>query len=130
MSLLVIGTKGQFGWVLASSLMPRGKVIAVAVRGNNFVKTVLRLTRERDELNFFADQFCALTCARNIADATMYIVRQLLQKRVAAQYSSVIFNPTNSGKIAWHGLARTIVASQLSVQDGMDIALTQAGVHQ
>ncbi|MFC6522058.1 dTDP-4-dehydrorhamnose reductase [Undibacterium arcticum] len=83
-----------------------------AARGNNFVKTILRLARERDELSIVADQFGAPTWARNIADATAHMIRQASLERRAEQFTSGIFNLTNSGKTTWHGFAQAIVAAQ------------------
>lgn len=45
-----------------------------AARGNNFVKSILRLAQEREELNIVADQIGAPTWARLIAESTAHIL--------------------------------------------------------
>jgi dTDP-4-dehydrorhamnose reductase len=82
-----------------------------AARGHNFVRTILRLARERDELNIVADQFGAPTSARTIADATTLFVRHTQQERVAATFASGIFHLTAAGATSWHGFAEAIVQS-------------------
>jgi dTDP-4-dehydrorhamnose reductase len=82
-----------------------------AARGQNFVKTILRLAREREELNIVADQVGAPTSARNIADATAHIVRQVQQERVAGKFSSGAYHYTADGVTSWHGFAEAIVQS-------------------
>lgn len=80
-----------------------------ASRGSNFVKTILRLAAEREELKIVADQIGAPTWARLIADATAHIVRQAIAEKNNAQFNSDIYHLTSSGSTSWHGFAHTII---------------------
>ena len=80
-----------------------------AARGNNFVKSILRLAAERDELNIVADQIGAPTWARLIAESTAHILRQAQQECAAKTFESGIFNLTSEGETSWHGFAEKIV---------------------
>jgi dTDP-4-dehydrorhamnose reductase len=80
-----------------------------AARGQNFVKSILRLAAEREELNIVADQIGAPTSARFIADATAHILRQVQCERNEKTFISGIFNLTNSGETSWFGFAEKIV---------------------
>ncbi len=80
-----------------------------AARGNNFVQTVLRLAREREELRIVGDQVGAPTWGRNIADATALIVRTICRERTEGQFESGLFNLTASGDTSWYGFAETIL---------------------
>jgi dTDP-4-dehydrorhamnose reductase len=81
-----------------------------AARGRNFLNTVLRLARERDELRIVADQIGAPTWAREIADATASIARQARQEAEQGGFKSGIFNVTAAGATSWFGFAEAIVA--------------------
>jgi dTDP-4-dehydrorhamnose reductase len=83
------------------------------VRGNNFMLTMLRLARERDQLRVVDDQHGAPTWSRTIAGKTGHILRQLsaeagLAKSMAPH--SGIYHLTAQGSTSWHGFAETIVA--------------------
>jgi dTDP-4-dehydrorhamnose reductase len=80
-----------------------------ASRGQNFVKSILRLAGEREELNIVADQIGAPTSARFIAETTAQILRQTQQERSSKTFKSEIYNLTNSGETSWHGFAEKIV---------------------
>jgi dTDP-4-dehydrorhamnose reductase len=73
-------------------------------RGNNFLRTVLRLARERDELRIVDDQVGAPTSAVAIARATAEMLRRAGPEG--------LFHLTAPGGVSWRGFAEAIVASQ------------------
>ncbi|MCR6662704.1 MAG: dTDP-4-dehydrorhamnose reductase [Luteimonas sp.] len=72
-----------------------------ADHGRNFLLTMLRLGRERDELRVVADQIGTPTPAALIADVTA----QILGNRLDA---SGTWHLTASGQTSWHGFAEAI----------------------
>jgi dTDP-4-dehydrorhamnose reductase len=80
-----------------------------AARGQNFVKSMLRLAAEREELNIVADQIGAPTWARLIAESTAHILRQAQQERQQGEFLSDIYNLTSAGETSWHGFAEMII---------------------
>ena len=74
--------------------------------GQNFIKTVLGLARERSELKIVADQIGTPTSAALIADATAIIFRRLLRNSQAQKALSGVYHLTASGHTSWHGLAQ------------------------
>lgn len=81
------------------------------IRGKNFLRTVLRLAREREELRMVNDQYGAPTWARTIAEATGAIAVQLLQRRGEAvgKATNGIFHLTAAGRTTWAEFADAIV---------------------
>ncbi len=73
--------------------------------GANFVKTVIRLAKERDTLGIVADQIGAPTSAELIADVTALAIAADKQDALAHG----IYHLTASGETSWHGLATHIV---------------------
>lgn len=75
--------------------------------GNNFVKTILRLARTRDELKIVDDQFGAPTWARLLAEATCVAVRQA----DAAGWDAVsgIYHMSAGGRTNWLEFAGRIL---------------------
>lgn len=87
-----------------------------ATRGKNFLKTMLRLAQEREELKIVADQYGAPTWARNIADVTAHVLTAAQRERHLGEFSSGIYHLCASGETTWHGFASAIIerASQLA----------------
>jgi dTDP-4-dehydrorhamnose reductase len=80
-----------------------------AARGHNFLRTILRLACEREELAIVADQIGAPTWARNVSDATALVIRQAYEERSRGQFASGILHMTASGATSWHGFAQAII---------------------
>jgi dTDP-4-dehydrorhamnose reductase len=79
-----------------------------AARGHNFVRTMLKLARERDELKVVDDQFGAPTPAALIADVTTAFVRRL----GAGQAPDLgTYHLAPGGTTTWCGFARLILAT-------------------
>jgi dTDP-4-dehydrorhamnose reductase len=75
-----------------------------AAHGKNFMRTVLRLAAERDELRIVADQIGTPTPAALIADVTaMALARPFVR--------SGLWHLTATGETTWHGFAEAIVAA-------------------
>jgi dTDP-4-dehydrorhamnose reductase len=80
-----------------------------ASRGHNFLLTILRKAREREELSIVADQIGAPTWARHIAETTALIIRRTCQGEARADFSSEILHVSAGGETTWCGFAEAIV---------------------
>jgi len=80
------------------------------IRGKNFLRTVLRLAREKEELRMVGDQFGAPTWARGLAEsAAIILARSLERKSVAGSWQSGLFHLTAAGRTSWAGFAQAIL---------------------
>jgi dTDP-4-dehydrorhamnose reductase len=83
--------------------------------GNNFIRTILRLAKERDELKVIHDQYGVPTSAEWLAQVSLNLV--LDEKLNVRKFSSGIYHAVPAGKTTWHELAR--LAAQVAVQAGV-----------
>jgi len=74
--------------------------------GNNFVKTMLRLMNERDQLKIVADQKGRPTYAKDLALATM----KMIEAMNAGKTVKGIYHFANGGETTWFDFAATIKA--------------------
>ena len=74
--------------------------------GHNFVKTMLRLGRERDSLNIVFDQVGTPTYARHLAAALLQIIDRLRTREVVAEGG--IYHYSNEGVCSWYDFALAI----------------------
>ena len=74
--------------------------------GNNFVDTMLRLGKERDELNVVNDQIGSPTYATNLADVILEIIQNTDFKEV--DQATQIYHYSNKGEISWYEFAREV----------------------
>ncbi len=77
-----------------------------SAHGQNYVKTMLRLGRERDELSIVADQIGGPTSAASIADALLRVGDALL----AGRGRSGIYHFCGAPNTSWAGFSREIFA--------------------
>ena len=70
--------------------------------GTNFVKTMLRLAKDRDTLNVVADQVGAPTYAADLAKAVLEILPKLNNDTVE------MYHYTNQGVCSWYEFAKAI----------------------
>ncbi len=82
-------------------------------RGANFLLTVQRLARERDELRIVADQHGAPTWCRTIAELTSQVLVQGFgEKGVDADFwreHGGLYHLTAAGQTTWHGFTEAIL---------------------
>jgi len=90
--------------------------------GHNFVKTILRLAAEKDEMNIIDDQIGAPTSAAFLANTIAQILNQLKDnpKKGIAENSGT-YHLCCSGETSWHGFASEIV--RLAEQNDIHLAL-------
>ncbi len=69
--------------------------------GNNFVKTMMRLMKERESINVVNDQVGAPTYAADLAEA-------ILQIFLSNKWVPGIYHYSNQGKISWYDFASAI----------------------
>lgn len=78
---------------------------------NNFVKTMLRLARERSELRVVDDQMGNPTSALDLAEAILKIAPSVGKRKSSGNTLHV----AGTGSVSWHGLARYVFeASRLA----------------
>ncbi len=71
--------------------------------GDNFVKSMLRLGKEKDELNVIYDQVGTPTYARDLAQSILEIVPNLQNLKVD------IYHYSNEGVLSWYDFAKEIM---------------------
>lgn len=78
--------------------------------GANFVKTMLRLGKERAELGVIFDQVGTPTYARDLAQAILKIIdcRASLAVTEAQQHDVAIYHYSNEGACSWYDFAKAI----------------------
>lgn len=72
------------------------------LRGKNFLRTILRLAEEKEELRIVGDQFGAPTWSRMIAEATALA----LARRTRPEG---LFHLASTGAVSWHGFTQAIL---------------------
>lgn len=72
--------------------------------GNNFVKTILKLSREKDKLSIIADQIGSPTYAFDLAEAIANMILKYLKNKSVSE----IYHFANTGVASWFDFAIAI----------------------
>lgn len=75
-----------------------------ATRGNNFIKTMLRIAREKEDVSVINDQYGAPTGADFLADCTAVAIRAEVHNRALAG----TYHLVASGETSWYEYARFV----------------------
>jgi dTDP-4-dehydrorhamnose reductase len=78
----------------------------VSPYGKNFIKTMLRLAQDRDEIRVVADQYGCPTGAQDLASVVLSILPRLMSDQNAP---TGIYHCCNQGETTWAGLARMVI---------------------
>lgn len=81
-----------------------------AARGSNFVKTMIRLAKERDKIEVVDDQFGAPTSAELIADITALSLYRQSHDKAFAERVVGTYHLTPTGDTSWYGFAKYVIA--------------------
>jgi len=106
----IYGSSKLAGEEALQSINPKNSIIirtswVYSSFGNNFVKTMLRLGREREELGVIFDQVGTPTYARDLADA---LLRMLSDECLVLNDNVEIYNFSNEGVTSWYDFAKAI----------------------
>jgi dTDP-4-dehydrorhamnose reductase len=81
--------------------------------GDNFIRTMLRLAGERDQLKVVADQVGAPTSAHWLAEIGL--------EMAGSRVESGIYHAVPDGKTSWHGLAVFAIETTASYGEGIEV---------
>jgi|SaaInlStandDraft_3_1057020.scaffolds.fasta_scaffold37055_2 dTDP-4-dehydrorhamnose reductase len=88
-----------------------------STRGNNFVKTMIRLGKEQSNMRIVSDQIGAPTSAELIADISAICLRNALYDKCSKKNKSGIYHLSPKGKTSWYCLAKHIIEELTKVGD-------------
>ncbi len=106
----VYGRSKEAGEAIVRELLEKHIILRTswvyAAHGNNFVKTMLKIGRERQNLNVVNDQFGAPTFAGDIADAILFIAKKVLEHDALEFWGT--YHYTAKGRTTWKDFAEVI----------------------
>jgi len=76
--------------------------------GKNFVKTMLRLGREKKELSVIFDQIGSPTYANDLAHAILTIIEKKEKGSISDEQFNDLYHFSNEGVTSWYDFAKTI----------------------
>ncbi len=113
----VYGTTKLAGEQAILDINPKNSIIirtswVYSYYGANFVKTMLRLGRERDSLGVIYDQVGTPTYAKDLAKTILDILPkiQYCYSELVSEYQVKIYNYSNEGIASWYDFAKEIMS--------------------
>ncbi len=85
--------------------------------GGNFIRTILRLAKEYEELKVISDQHGVPTSAQWLAGISLDLA--LGEDGQIQRFSSGIYHAVPRGQTTWHGLASLVIES--AIEAGLDL---------
>lgn len=79
-----------------------------ARHGHNFLNTMLRLGRERDQLNVVFDQIGSPTLADDLARACLYLMEAASSGQIDTHQLQGVFHYSHEGVCSWYDFAQAI----------------------
>ncbi len=114
-----LGVYGQSKWEgeqAVRDILPQAIILRTAwvygVHGNNFVKTILRLATEREELGIIDEQVGSPSWTFDISRAMVALIEQ---------QATGIYHFTNEGVASWYDFAQAIVEEARSLEFDLKI---------
>lgn len=92
--------------------------------GSNFIRTILRLAQEHDQLKVIADQFGVPTAAPWLAELSMALAFD--RHGALRSFPSGIYHAVPAGETSWHGLASWAV--QVASQAGAHLKVDASAI--
>ena len=107
----VYGKTKLAGEKALQEIMPTNAIIirtswVYSEHGNNFVKTMLKLGKERDELNVVSDQIGSPTYASDLAGVILEIIKN--KEFREGDQATQVYHYSNEGEMSWYEFAKEI----------------------
>jgi dTDP-4-dehydrorhamnose reductase len=80
------------------------------VNGNNFVKTMIRLSKERDEIRVVSDQHGCPTWTKDLADAIVKVSERILKDPDGMPWGT--YHYCGSGSTTWYDFTKSILMNK------------------
>ena len=93
--------------------------------GGNFIRTILRLAKDREELKIIHDQYGAPTSTAWLAQVSLDLATD--EGLEIRKFPSGIYHAVPAGETTWHGLAAFVV--QLAIEAGVPLKVAPDGIN-
>ena len=96
-----------------------------SIRGRNFLKTIINLAKEKNELRIVSDQIGAPTSAELVANITSMCILRIIQNKLASKNISGIYHLTASGSTSWYAFAEYFLTEAESLGEVFQVKPTE-----